>query len=310
MNEPCRLSSSGNSLEARLLRATLNEPAPRGSLGRAAQRLGFSAAFLGSVTAGLANATGIGAVASSKALVASTSLWILAKGVGLGLVVGAVAVGSAHAVFAPSGSTRVPDVRSSTSTPATRIPSGISTPLPSGARVTAAPVALVSGKVENTEAPASPLPGKAAVTEAPASERRDSVVTSTRSTGAVAVSPFRANEESHSVAQQAWPSEQVEPSPDASPLTAPGSVLQREVRVLDHARAVLKSGDAQGALAILDRAQRHEPLRALDREAKLIRTEALAASGRGEEAADLAAELISQGISAAQRERLARWIRQ
>ncbi|HMA93757.1 MAG TPA: hypothetical protein VKP30_13800 [Polyangiaceae bacterium] len=291
MNEPRRLICDGKRLDGRLLRTTLKEPVPRGSLDRAAQRLGFSAAFLSSITTGLANAASVeaiasGAVVTTKASFASAGLVVLTKGVGVGLLVGAVAVGSVHVAFPPSEPNR--DV----ALPSRTLPSRTNDTVYRRPVGSLAPLPVIAPEASTT----------------PPSEVQNVILTGVRSTKASTMEPVRSTAPSIRTAQESWVSVPVDPGASALPQADPASILQREVSVLDQARAALKAGNALRSLAILDRAQHREPLRALDKEAKLVRVEALAASGRTAEAADLAAELISQGVSVPQRTKLSRWV--
>jgi hypothetical protein len=101
------------------------------------------------------------------------------------------------------------------------------------------------------------------------------------------------------------------PAPSVTPKRAPapsGSVgLERELELLDDARNALASGNAVQALALLDR---HRALRgnSLNAEATLLRIQALASAGRGEEAAALARSFIASNPNSLLADRARRFI--
>lgn len=79
--------------------------------------------------------------------------------------------------------------------------------------------------------------------------------------------------------------------------SVPKSTLELEIAALDAARGALKSGNPAGALAAIDRYDRSASPHALAAEARLLRVQALVASGRQGEAASIARAVLSTGAN-------------
>jgi len=85
------------------------------------------------------------------------------------------------------------------------------------------------------------------------------------------------------------------PAPIArAPVAAKTDTLPLEFETIDGARSALARGDAQGALALLDRYAKRFPKPRLGAEATVLRIEALAASGRRDEAVRLGKALLTR----------------
>jgi hypothetical protein len=95
--------------------------------------------------------------------------------------------------------------------------------------------------------------------------------------------------------------QKVEPTPPAS--------LPDEIAALDRARTALSSGDASGALRVLDDYERVLHGTRLTAEATMLRIDALARSGRGAEASDLAARFVAANPSSALADRARAFIK-
>lgn len=78
------------------------------------------------------------------------------------------------------------------------------------------------------------------------------------------------------------------PAPAAAPASSPGDELARERRVLDAARAAIVRGNPEEALRAISRHEERYPDGRLVEEREALAVQALAASGRDEEARDRA----------------------
>jgi hypothetical protein len=89
----------------------------------------------------------------------------------------------------------------------------------------------------------------------------------------------------------------------------PPASLPEEIAALDRARTALSSGDAQGALRMLDDYDRVLHGTRLTAEATLLRIDALARSGRAAEASALAARFVEANPSSALADRARAFIK-
>jgi hypothetical protein len=102
------------------------------------------------------------------------------------------------------------------------------------------------------------------------------------------------------------PIESAGPRPSRSvskPSTAP-----TEIELIDSARERLRSGNASGALAVLGEHRRAYPGGSLSTEARVLRIEALAASGQREQALKEARQFLQQHPNGLLSHRVRRWL--
>ncbi|XXX73230.1 hypothetical protein WMF30_36835 [Sorangium sp. So ce134] len=95
----------------------------------------------------------------------------------------------------------------------------------------------------------------------------------------------------------------VDPKPSAS-----GAALQAELSALDAARSTLASGNAQGALALLDAYSREHPRGRLGLEAEVLRIDALAKSGRLDAASQRAKAFLQRHPNSVLASRVRRYV--
>jgi hypothetical protein len=85
------------------------------------------------------------------------------------------------------------------------------------------------------------------------------------------------------------------PAGEPAVATLPGtSALAYEVALIDQARVSLRAGDARGTLSALTRYEEERQTRVLDREAAVLRIEALRLGGRHSEARELAQRYLDR----------------
>jgi hypothetical protein len=260
MTELPRLLDSTNHPGVRaLLEAGLTDNPTEGSAQRAVVGLGLSAGALVTITSGVASgatgapvvATGVVASAAASSLIVSAGQW-LALGLlgGLGLIGGVSVVGSAAAPV----SARPVEYRSNAS------------PVSSGARPIPARLA-----------------GESEVGRAAAGADSRAVFSSSSERGSVGVNgketaSAEANDTSRRVATRAGDPGLPSSALGGSEITS--GRLGREVSLIDEARRELAAGEAPRAQATLDAYDALARTGTLDREAQILRIEALTASGQ------------------------------
>jgi len=259
---------TGTDLGAQLLRAGMHDAPKRAARHAAERALGLSL-----VTVAAAAAPVAGAEAAKSTLV-KLSTGILARWFGWGLLAGAATGGGAHVVSALARESVRQDAGASVSS-ATRGESELDV------RAKRIPDAM-DGRSRTAASAVSPTP--APVADAVPSERETS-----NEHGA----PRAAGERVPATAAQA-------PSSN----TAGDSALGREIALLEGVRAKVRSGDAPGALAELDRVA--PAVRLLASEAQLLRVEALLENGERARARALAAEIERKNPGGSQGFRLRR----
>jgi hypothetical protein len=85
--------------------------------------------------------------------------------------------------------------------------------------------------------------------------------------------------------------------------------LLAELELLERAKTRLRSGDAGGALTLLDQHGRERAGRGLDAEATMLRIETYAALGRHGDASELAARFVRENRNSALADRAKSFIR-
>lgn len=95
--------------------------------------------------------------------------------------------------------------------------------------------------------------------------------------------------------------------PGATP-SAESAALQAELDALDAARSALSSGNAQGALSLLDTYTREHPRGRLRLEAEVLRIDALAKSGRSDAAAQRAQAFLRRHPNSVLASRVRRYV--
>ncbi|WP_438014410.1 hypothetical protein WMF18_26300 [Sorangium sp. So ce315] len=95
--------------------------------------------------------------------------------------------------------------------------------------------------------------------------------------------------------------------PSATPSTE-SAALQAELGALDAARSALSSGNAQGALSLLDNYTREHPRGRLRIEAEVLRIDALAKSGRSDAAAQRAQAFLRRHPNSVLASRVRRYV--
>lgn len=95
--------------------------------------------------------------------------------------------------------------------------------------------------------------------------------------------------------------------PGATP-SAESAALQAELEALDAARSTLSSGNAQGALSLLDTYTREHPRGRLRLEAEVLRIDALAKSGRNDAAAQRAQAFLRRHPNSVLASRVRRYV--
>ncbi|MGK3986999.1 hypothetical protein WME99_28425 [Sorangium sp. So ce136] len=94
----------------------------------------------------------------------------------------------------------------------------------------------------------------------------------------------------------------------AAKASAEKAALQAELETLDAARATLSSGNAQGALSLLDAYTREHPRGRLRLEAEVLRIDALAKSGRTDAAAQRAEAFLRRHPNSVLASRVRRYV--
>ncbi|XXT15950.1 hypothetical protein WME94_37460 [Sorangium sp. So ce429] len=94
----------------------------------------------------------------------------------------------------------------------------------------------------------------------------------------------------------------------AAKSSAERAALQAELETLDAARATLSSGNAQGALSLLDAYTREHPRGRLRLEAEVLRIDALAKSGRTDAAAQRAEAFLRRHPNSVLASRVRRYV--
>ncbi|WP_437752605.1 hypothetical protein [Sorangium sp. So ce1389] len=94
----------------------------------------------------------------------------------------------------------------------------------------------------------------------------------------------------------------------AAKSSAEKAALQAELETLDAARAALSSGNAQGALSLLDAYTREHPRGRLRLEAEVLRIDALAKSGRTDAAAQRAEAFLRRHPNSVLASRVRRYV--
>ncbi|WP_438022938.1 hypothetical protein [Sorangium sp. So ce233] len=98
------------------------------------------------------------------------------------------------------------------------------------------------------------------------------------------------------------------PGAKAIPASAESAALQAELNALDAARSTLSSGNAQGALSLLDAYTREHPRGRLSLEAEVLRIDALAKSGRTDAAAQRAEAFLRRHPNSVLASRVRRYV--
>jgi len=256
MKPPVRLLESSESGAARqLLRAGVAEPVPRRARHATAAALGISATVAGA--AGTATAAAAGALPASG--LASQSLALLgAKWVAVGAL-GGIALGGGASVVENLVSKREVVVTSAAlSTTSALAP----------ARPSAPPVRPIAAEKEPPRPEARDVTKLALEPAAPGAVRR--------------------SKEAALDAARERP-----PSAPASAALPPAQSLSREIAMIDGARRALASGDSRAALRKLDDYAAVVRTGTLDREADVLRIDALTQSGQSGAAAVLARRYLA-----------------
>jgi hypothetical protein len=272
MSEFAKLRT-GTGLAGRLLRAGMRD-APNGAARRAAEKaLGLSL-----VTTAAAAAPFVPAQAVTTTLT-KLSAGVLARWLGLGLLAGAVTGGSAHVVSRLMRETpRSADVGATLTTLG-------------GSEVDARPKRSADTSAGRERAAASAV--SPAAFEHAGAERVAHKTTAERGAPRAAAERVQATPE--------WSSS------SASSVARDDTALDREIALLERVRAKVRSGDARGALAELDRVAAE--VRLLANEAQLLRVEALLENGERARAEELAAEIERKNPGGSQGFRLRRLLR-
>jgi hypothetical protein len=113
------------------------------------------------------------------------------------------------------------------------------------------------------------------------------------------------------VVDEPSPAQVVAPTPPS--VASPPSPVSRnpaisEIELLDLARQRLRAGDAEGALSALGERQHRYPGGSLVTEARVLRIEALAASGRAAQASSEARNFLQQHPNGLLSHRVRRWL--
>jgi len=258
MKPPIRLIELSESAAARqLLRAGVAERAPQRARHATAAALGVSATVAGA--AGTASAAGAGALPASG--LASQSLAMLgAKWVAVGALGGMALGGGASIVEG----------------------------LASKARVVVTPTPILATSVLAPAHPSVQQPlRRIATDEAPPPRRMSEVVEPPP--GPAAPSALRRNKDASPAANREPP-----PRAPASATLPPAQSLSREIAMIDGARRALGSGDSKAALRKLDDYAAVVRTGTLDREAEVLRIDALVQAGQSGAAAVLARRYLAR----------------
>jgi hypothetical protein len=255
MNAPRRLLQDGTDFERQLLAsARLDVASPR-KVKRALAAVGTLAAF--------GSASGAGAASGSATGIAGAGLSVLVKWVGLGMIVGVGATGTARLLTPPSVVPRE-----------TRIASSMTAPMEVLAR--APDPAATTAEETITIETASPLaPDHATAAGEPAGEAQPVRVRSA-SRHAEATSPSSTARHAETMAPEPSSPERAIASPAAT--TSPAD-LTAEISALAAVRAALGQGNAVAALFQLEAYRRAFPRGALDDEATVLEVNALSLGG-------------------------------
>ncbi|MEO8904107.1 MAG: hypothetical protein ABI488_17340 [Polyangiaceae bacterium] len=273
MTEPSRLRETSRYPAARaLLDAGLSDNPRRGAARQAAAGLGLSASALATVTsstaaAGSLAAAGVGVGASGAGLVtagaASSMLALVGQWLGIGIVSGlCLAGGTVYFTSSRAPSTRAASVAGRSLEPLAK-PSTRALARATGAQPERAPVA-------ETPEPSAAVFGAAG---------------SNAVRGAAELS--RRPELARPNVARAAPVNEPAGAPRLDLSSARGR-LGREVSSIDEARRALAAGNSARALTTLDRYAAIDRTGTLDREAQILRIQALTASGQMQAAAPLA----------------------
>jgi hypothetical protein len=231
----------------------------------ASSAAGAGATAAGAATAGAATAAGSGgALLGSLAL---SKLFALGAAGGIGFAGGAAWL--KHEAREPAALVR--------EAPAPRATAAEHAELSAGALQPSPRQALDDPSVE-LEAPGKPEP----------------VPTERRAAARLPGESGTARNSAASAAQPSPPQNPVPELPSVAVLPRAGGTLAREVALIDAARQALNAGAPPRALAELERYERERVTGTLDREALLIRIDALALSGQRAQAASLARDYLAR----------------
>ncbi len=277
---PPRIARSGDPFDRALLRAGRNDDPPRGAEDRAFAALGLSAELApGSVGARPGSFSAVSWGASLKVIAVLLALGACGAGVWMGarwLALGHAGSGLLAQVSGPA-SARTPSPASVASASVARPPEPIDSPLRD-------PVMPSSPRVppdDSMHSPARATPTRPVAASGGATLSGEVAASS----GAAASSPARR----------------------VGPGAVDGSALSVEITLVQDAARALASGDAAGALRVLDRYDRKWPHGALAEEAGALRVQALQRTDRAAEARTLARKLLDahpHGVLAARLQRV------
>jgi hypothetical protein len=263
MDDFVRFSDGDDEAAKRLMQAMREERPPEGAAGRALVALGVASSAV------LAASSAAGAGASSAA--SQTTLWLAAKWLGAGTILGLVATGGAAVL------------RSSSETGAVRLDPPASVEVPVSRPISSA-----------ASEPSDPLPAPEPSAEPPRVGR-----------SSVPVPPDPA------IAEPVEPAAPPGPSPTARFEPPPvEDTLAREVELLDEARKALQRNAPSEALVVLDQFARTYPRGRLSAEAFVVRVDALVRAGRVPEARVLVDRYLSARPSSPHAARLRKLVGQ